>query len=114
MIVVRRGTVDDAAEVVRLRALMLAAMGLDVGPATAPWRHDCAEAYRQQLADDGFGAFVIDGAAGKLAASALGWVDRRLPGPGSDGRVGHLANVCTDPAYRRRGLARAAVRAALE
>ncbi len=114
MIVVRRGVAADAPEVVRLRAVMLAAMGLDVGPDNAPWRAECAAAYERLLAADTFATFVVDDGDRGLAACATGWIDQRLPGPWSDGRTGHLANVCTDPVHRRRGLARATVRAVMQ
>ena len=39
----------------------------------------------------------------RLATSAVGWLDDHLIGTANQtGRVGYVANMCTDPAYRRR------------
>lgn len=107
---VRAATLDDVAELTRLRAEMFTAMGLDVGEPGADdgWRRRCEERLGELLGGDDFVAFVVDApTGGGLAACGMGWVDRRLPSPGTDGLAGFLGNMCTDPAYRRQGLARA-------
>jgi GNAT superfamily N-acetyltransferase len=110
--VVRRATTDDVAELTRLRGLMLAAVHDDFDAeesGDAGWRRRSDQRLAELMAGDDFAAFVVDDPGGGLAACAAGWVDRRLPGPGHDGLAGFLGNVCTDPAHRRRGLARAVV-----
>jgi ribosomal protein S18 acetylase RimI-like enzyme len=55
------------------------------------------------------------GRSGSLSACAVGTVERRLAGPANPtGRAGYLFNVSTDPAYRRRGHARACVAALVD
>jgi ribosomal protein S18 acetylase RimI-like enzyme len=118
----------DAAELARLRGVMFAAMsgGADGGTGTdggTAWVRACEDILRTRLADPAgdIAAFVVDAPAhgglpgGPLAACAVGTVERRLSSPGNpEGLAGHLFNVATDPALRRRGYARACVRALLD
>ncbi|GAA0511854.1 N-acetyltransferase [Paractinoplanes deccanensis] len=112
----RRATPEDAAELVRLRAVMLQAF-----PPAVPWDDDWREPARQllvkQLAEDDpyLVAFVVDRPEGGLAACAVGTIEQRLGGPGDpSGRVGYVFSVVTDPDHRRRGHSRACVTALLD
>jgi ribosomal protein S18 acetylase RimI-like enzyme len=125
MSLVRAAGPDDAAELVRLRRVMFAAMhGRDEPGA---WEGRARETARRRLSGAGqaevprMGAFVVegdaggDGAAGHLAACAVGTVEERLPAPAHPaGLFGFVFSVCTDPRYRRRGFARATTEALLE
>ena len=118
MIEARRATGEDAAEVVRLRGLMLASIA-GTEPPPGPWRDAAREALRERLGDpDGsMAAFVVDApdAPGTLAACAVGTIEWRLGGPANpSGRVGYVFNVCTDPRHRRRGYSRACLTALLD
>jgi GNAT superfamily N-acetyltransferase len=117
MIEARRATPDDAAELMRLRGVMLGSM--DGGqPLTGDWQTSGAAGLRERLTAEAarLAAFVVDrpDRAG-VAACVVGQVDRRLPGPRDpDGLRGYVYNVATDPAYRRRGFSRACMTALLE
>ncbi|GAA1930011.1 GNAT family N-acetyltransferase [Streptantibioticus ferralitis] len=114
MITVRAARPDDAAELVRLRRLMFHAMNGRDEPGR--WEETARELIRRQLSgrDATLGAFVVDAEDGRLAACAVGTVEQRLPAPGHPtGRIGFVFNVCTDPAHRRRGYARATTEALL-
>ncbi|SCG62965.1 GNAT family N-acetyltransferase [Micromonospora inositola] len=118
MIDARRATVDDAAELVRLRGLMLASMA-GTEPPPGPWQDAARETLRERLCDpdEPMAAFVVDApeAPGTLAACAVGTIERRLGGPANpSGRVGYVFNVCTDPRHRRRGYSRACMTALLD
>jgi GNAT superfamily N-acetyltransferase len=102
----RRATAYDVGELTRLRGVMLAAMGVDVD-SDASWRHRCEAALVEQLGTARFAAYVVDAPGGGLASCGVGWAEVRLPSPGREGVVGHIGNMCTDPAHRRRGHARA-------
>lgn len=108
---VRRAKPDDAEALVRLRALMLEAMGLDIGAEDAPWRESALRFFTEELASpETFAAFVVDDPAAGVVACAVGNVNIHPPGPKDLTTTrGHLYNVCTEPAFRRRGLARACV-----
>lgn len=118
MIEVRRATVSDAAELTRLRGVMLAgAEGID--PAPGPWQENVASMLRDGLTDDGepMVGFVVDqpGRPGRLASCVIGMIDRRLGSPHNPGGVaGYVLNVATDPAHRRRGYSRACMEALLD
>jgi GNAT superfamily N-acetyltransferase len=106
----RPATPADAAELTRLRGHMLAAMGIDVD-ARPVWREECRRRFAELVTEPSFKAYVVDAPGGGLAACGGGWIDRRLPSPSSAGLVGHIANMCTDPAHRRQGHARAVLAA---
>ncbi|MFC7243878.1 GNAT family N-acetyltransferase [Catellatospora aurea] len=116
MIETRRAVTADAAELVRLRAVMLGAMaGRPVEP--GPWQQEAVALLRSRLEEPEpvMAAYVVDvpGGAG-LAACAVGAIELRLGGPGNpSGRTGYVYNVVTDEAYRRRGFSRACMEALL-
>ncbi|MEV0396021.1 GNAT family N-acetyltransferase [Polymorphospora rubra] len=131
MVEVRRAVVDDAAELVRLRGLMLRAMGIGE-PGVDDWQPVALRSLRDRLAepDGSLAAFVVDqpvdpadapagaatGAVGppRLAACVVGVVERRLGTPDNpSGEIGYVFNVSTDPGYRRRGYSRALMAALL-
>ncbi|MFF9481609.1 GNAT family N-acetyltransferase [Streptomyces sp. NPDC014733] len=119
MITPRVAVSGDAAELVRLRRAMFAAMTGRDEP--GPWERASEAVARRRLTDspDSFVAYVIDGPPGPgaahLAACAVGTVEERLPAPGHPtGRFGFLFSVCTDERYRGRGYARAVTEATLD
>jgi GNAT superfamily N-acetyltransferase len=109
----RRAGVEDAAELTRLRGLMLLAMGGD--PATPGWAAACESAFVRRLAQpDVFAAWVVE-ADGGLVSSGVGWVEEHLPSPGSfDGRRGHVASMSTQVGHQRRGHGRRVFSALME
>jgi GNAT superfamily N-acetyltransferase len=118
---VRRATLADAAELVRLRGVLLAAMA-GREPVGDEWRRAASETLRARLseADPTLVAFVVEQSEqserpGALAACAVGTVEYRLGRPGSPtGEVGYVFNVATDPDHRRRGHSRRCVTALLD
>ena len=109
----RRATVDDAADLTRLRGFMIAAMGGD--PATPGWAAACEQALVRRLAQpDVFAAWLVE-VDGRPVSSGVGWLEEHLPSPGTfDGRRGHVASMSTDPAHRRRGYGRLVLTALME
>jgi GNAT superfamily N-acetyltransferase len=105
----RRAGIDDAAELTRLRMIMFTDMGRDPRLLDEDWQWRNTAHFRRRLAEtELFAAYVVDGPAGGLAASAVGWLNEHLIGTKNPaGRVGYIANMCTDPEYRRRGYGRA-------
>lgn len=107
----RPATADDAWELVRLRGIMLEATdGLPTEP--GPWQETAVKILRERLTqpEPTMAAFVIDrpGEPGMLAACAVGTIEERLGGPRNPGGLnGHIFNVCTEEAFRRRGFSRA-------
>jgi len=110
---VRMAVPEDAAELVRLAALMFESMGVDArDPA---WRAEAERQAESRLGRD-LVAFVIDhpDRPGGLACSAAGTVADRLPSPMNlTGRSGYVQWVATEPELRRRGAGRAVMRALL-
>lgn len=119
MITVRVATPADAPELVRLRGLMFEAMSGTAEP--GEWQATAEAVLRERLAAAPealtMPAFVVDDPVrpGRLAACAVGTLERRLPAPGHpDGLFGFVFNICTDPDHRRRGYARACTAALLD
>ena len=110
---IRQATSADAAELVRLRAVMLRTF------ATGTWNDDWCEPARVTLtrrlaeAEPTMAAFVADRPDGTgLAAGVLGTIEQRLGGPGNpDGRAGYVFSVVTEAEHRRQGYSRACMTA---
>ncbi|MEE1930239.1 GNAT family N-acetyltransferase [Streptomyces sp. TRM 70351] len=119
-VLVRRAVAADARELARMRQLSLTC---PEEPWTrprdlpdGPWVEECREAFAAMLDDrDTVAAFVVDAAPGRVAACALGFLLPRVPGPDSSKPFnGDISTVATDPAFRRRGYARAVVTALMD
>ncbi|HLI57012.1 MAG TPA: GNAT family N-acetyltransferase [Actinomycetota bacterium] len=106
----------DAGEVVRLAELMFRGLGAQLTDAQwEQWRGAASDAVTNRD-EDRVAMFVVDHPAerGMLVACGAGIVTRRLPNPWHpDGRAGYVQWMSTDVAFRRRGLARAVLRAVL-
>jgi GNAT superfamily N-acetyltransferase len=110
---VRRAVPDDAAEIARLGVLMFEALGLvpDDG-----FRRRAVDAVRALVTGGTVVAFVVDDpAGGGLVANAAAVVTTRLPHPRNpSGRTAYVQYVCTEPAFRGRGLGRAVMEAVVD
>lgn len=109
----RRAEPGDAADLTRLRALMISAMGGD--PTVPGWAQACESALARRLGEpDRFAAWLVE-VDGRAVSSGIGWLEEHLPSPGCfDGRRGHVASMSTEPAHRRRGHARLVLTAAMD
>ncbi len=111
----RLATAADVAELVRLRKLMMDAMGAPTGDPA--WERACHEFLAASLAEGTTGAVVAGdpGEPGRLVACGVGTVAQRLPGPmAPNGRYGYIASMVTEEAWRGRGLATGIVRGLLD
>ena len=110
MSLVRRAEPEDAAEVLRLRQVMIDSMGH--ADRSTDWHTESLPTLRARLAEPegGFAAFVVDHPErpGALAALVAGTLDYRIGRAANPlGTVGYVFSVATDPDARRRGYARA-------
>jgi GNAT superfamily N-acetyltransferase len=117
MSLVRRALPEDAAEVLRLRQVMIDSMFPAHG--STEWHAESLPTLRERLAepDGDFAAFVVEHPerAGALAALVVGTVEYRIGRAGNPlGTAGYVFSVATDPDARRRGYARACMDALLE
>jgi GNAT superfamily N-acetyltransferase len=111
---VREAHVGDTPEVLRLAGVMYEAMGRD--PSQSEWREAATEQLRRRLGQDVMVMVAEDPISpDRLVATAAASIATRLPGPGkASGRVAYVQWIATDPAWRRRGLAREVTTALLE
>lgn len=112
MSLARRAVPEDAAEVLRLRQVMIDSLWSAGGTGPTDWHAESLPTLRERLGetDGDFAAFVVDdpGRPGTLAALVAGTTEYRIGKAGNPhGRVGHVFSVATDPDARRRGYARA-------
>lgn len=107
----RPGAAHDAAEITRLRSQFVLMEPLD-----EEWLVICRDQLASRLQPGGDArACVIDAPGGGLAACALALVHPVLPAPKyPKGLAARIHVVATEPAHRRRGLARAVVSALLD
>lgn len=117
MSLVRRALPEDAAEVLRLRQVMIDSMWPVDG--STDWHVESLPTLRARLAepDGDFAAFVVEHPerAGALAALVVGTIEYRIGRAGDPhGITGYVFSVATDPDARRRGYARACMDALLE
>ncbi|GII39391.1 N-acetyltransferase [Planotetraspora phitsanulokensis] len=101
---------------VRLRALMLGEMGLDIGGEDAAWRHGAVSWFEERLRDPSrFAVFVADDPDLGVVSCAAGICEDRAPSPTNvGGGHGHVFNISTDVRSRRLGYARACLVALLD
>jgi GNAT superfamily N-acetyltransferase len=111
MLEVRRALPTDAAEVTRLRGVMLVAMDGPEGAVPGSWVDRSVALLTRWLdgPDPDVAVVVVDQPDGQgLAACAIGQIDRTLGDRvNPTGLRGRVFNVATDPGHRRRGYARA-------
>jgi GNAT superfamily N-acetyltransferase len=106
-IFIRAATVDDIESITRLRCLMFESMGLDDPKELAAVASDCEVYFGRAIPAGQYHGWLAVTPAGTAVASVGVVVDKHPPGPGNpSGRIGYIMNLCTEPAYRRRGLAR--------
>jgi GNAT superfamily N-acetyltransferase len=123
--IIRRAHAGDAAELLRLRQLMVES--LRQAPAPTDWQPTALPELRKKLAGPDGSAESAESAAfavfvaehpfreGRLATMAAGTVDYRIGSPAAPlGHRGHVFGVVTDPEVRRTGGARACTRALLD
>ena len=103
---IRRATLDDLDALVHHRVAMFTDMGeaidaVALGAAFRAW-------LRAAMPSGDYQAWVCETAAGDIVAGAGIWLLRWPPGPWmpAGGRLAFVYNVYTEPAHRKRGLAR--------
>jgi GNAT superfamily N-acetyltransferase len=110
---IRRATPADAATLARLRAELFLEQGQTIDPAR-PFDRLCAEACADVLRRDQGRAWLAESADGAPVGSAALLLFPRLPTPAFPARSeGFLSSVYTRPEWRRRGVGRALIEAAL-
>ena len=106
-ITVRRATVEDIPAILRLRRLMFESMGFNNTAQLDAADSACAAYFARAIRLDEYCGWVAVDHESKVVACGGLVVNRHPPGPGNlEGRYAYIMNMVTDPAYRRRGLAR--------
>jgi len=113
---IRPATLDDIADLVRLRVLMF--VGMDREPHLEVWSKQAVAFLEEALTEGTAAAFVADAHVDdgrRVVAGGVGTTCTRLPGPDNpSGRYGYIASMATEPEWRGQGLARGIVAALLD
>jgi ribosomal protein S18 acetylase RimI-like enzyme len=107
---------DDVPELIRLRRLMIQALGVDTSEPT--WEAEAACVLLDGMAADRLVAAVVDAPPGVPAALIAGGVvqfEAHLPNPRTPTPVrGYISSMYTETRWRRRGLATLVLRELLD
>ena len=112
---IRRATIDDAATVARHRRQMFRDMGYDDEARLDSMMAKFLPWVETKIASGDYLAWLaVDEKEGKVVAGAALWLMDWPPHMvGSSPRRGNILNVFTEPPFRRRGLARRLMEAAI-
>lgn len=106
-ILIRPATIHDIPDIVRLRRGMFEAMGYGNGGQLDSVDAACEAYFSHAIQAGRYQGWLASTSEGKAIASGGLVVDEHPPGPDNlSGRIGYVMNLYTDPAYRRRGIAR--------
>ena len=104
---IRPATTNDITHILALRRLMFEEMGVTEQTALDRMVESAHRYLLAALPAGQFYAWMIEDAAGNVAASGAAVIHASPPTVSNlDGRSAYVMNVCTYPAHRRRGLAR--------
>ena len=105
-LVLRQATPADAAQLARLRHLMVQSMGLATDADTG-WIPAATAYFRQTLAGGSLVGVVVEH-DGSLVSCGVIEFKQRVPSPWNpSGTYAYISSMSTDPLWRRRGCARA-------
>ncbi len=114
-VVVRRATLADVPDLVRLRRMMFEWMGCDDPVQLDDADAACAAYFATAIPANEFCGWLAVTATGEAVGSGGVVIDQHPPVPGNtSGRIGYVMNISVVPAYRRRGIARRIVQTAIE
>ena len=104
---VRVAEVRDIPPMIGLRRMMFESMGFADPVTLAASDAACVDYFARAIPSGQYRGWVAETPEGEVVASGGLVVDRHPPTPENlDGRIAYIMNVATDPAHRRRGLAR--------
>jgi ribosomal protein S18 acetylase RimI-like enzyme len=113
MPIVRRGTVGDIEDLLRLRAVMFDAMNVDFE--RADWGPACRQILLDGLSSGDLVAVVAEAEDGRVVACGIGAVRRWLPSPRNpSGLRGYIGSMATEEEWRRQGIGRHVVECVIE
>ena len=110
---VRRGTTADVDDLLRLRAVLFHALGVDFE--RAYWESACRQVLLDGLSSGDLAAVIAETEDGTVVACAVGAVRRWLPSPRNpSGLMGYIGSMSTEEGWRRQGLGRQVVECLVE
>ena len=105
---IRRGTADDIPVILRHRLGMMTEMGVGDAEAHARYAGEFLPFVRQAMADGMYHQWLAETETGEAAAGGAVYIVPWLGSPADRlQKRAYIVNVFTEPAYRRRGIARA-------
>jgi len=112
---IRRATIEDAPIIARHRATMFSDMGDVSGDEAARLENASFVYIRQMMAERRYLGWLVE-RQGEVVAGAGLTISQLLPRPGAidGGAQALIVNVYCEPEHRRRGLARALMKAMLD
>jgi GNAT superfamily N-acetyltransferase len=111
---IRRAGLQDIPALVQLRREMFEAMGFQDAAALDASDLACEHYFHETIRAGRFHGWVAVTDDGTVVASGGLVIDRHPPGPDNlSGQIGYVMSLSTEPAFRRRGLAKRIMQAML-
>ncbi|MFW9993472.1 MAG: GNAT family N-acetyltransferase [Candidatus Odinarchaeota archaeon] len=113
--IVRRATINDIPDLVRLRRMMFEWMGFD-DPSQLAKADEAATAYfSRTIPTEEFRGWLAVTGTGVAVGSGGLVIDHHPPGPSNlSGKIGYIMSLATDPSHRRQGIGRWIMKTILE
>jgi GNAT superfamily N-acetyltransferase len=112
---IRRGMLADIPAIARHRLGMMLEMGLGTPPQCAIYEKDFQEFARKEISAGNFNSWLAETDTGQVVGGGAVYIVPWLGNPTDRlQKRAFILNVYTDPDFRRRGIARAVVKAMLE
>ncbi len=112
---IRKATVSDISELVRLRRLMFESMGITDSNQLDKGDSAVEKYFYNSIPNKTFNGWVAVNKAGVVISSVGVVIDQHPPGPNNlSGKIAYIMNLYTLPDHRRQGVARRLMQEVLE
>ena len=112
---IKKATVEDVHEIVKLRRIMFESMGYTNKNQLEKADISAERYFYESFQNKSFHGWVAKTAAGNIISTVGAVIDQHPPGPSNlSGKIAYIMNLCTIHEYRRQGIACELMKTAIE